>query len=218
MNPKLTTLAFSLAILALSLAAIPAQTQTITEFNVPGAGTGINQGTKGSTINASGVITGEYLDSGSVHHGYVRSAAGAITAFNAPGAGTGLDQGTSGWAINTAGLIGGEFLDSGNVHHGFIRATSGAITTFNAPGAGTGNGQGTHALGLINAAGTLDAPGAGTGNLRKDFRHGTLASVEGDLRRSGRNQLHSQQRQPGNCHCAHHRKNGENSPSPPREA
>src|SRR5712691_8117212 len=42
-------------------------------FDVPGAGTGPGQGTQGIHINPAGAITGYYLDSGDVFHGYVRA-------------------------------------------------------------------------------------------------------------------------------------------------
>jgi len=46
---------------------------TITTLNVPGAGTGSDQGTFAVDINAGGAITGSYLDSSNVNHGFLRS-------------------------------------------------------------------------------------------------------------------------------------------------
>src|ERR1700685_1332458 len=40
-------------------------------FNVPGAGTGQNQGTSANDINSTGQITGNYVDSNGVNHGFV---------------------------------------------------------------------------------------------------------------------------------------------------
>ncbi|HEY6293416.1 MAG TPA: hypothetical protein VI455_17835 [Terriglobia bacterium] len=62
---------------------------TITEFNVPGAGTGMYQGTLAACINSAGTISGPYIDSGGVDHGYVRASDGAITKYTVSGAGTG---------------------------------------------------------------------------------------------------------------------------------
>jgi hypothetical protein len=44
---------------------------TITTFDIPGAGTGNNQGTIPLGINAAGVVVGNYSDSQSLHHGFI---------------------------------------------------------------------------------------------------------------------------------------------------
>jgi len=44
---------------------------TITEFDVPGAGTGAGQGTTGGTIDPAGRIVGNYVDSDGVSHGFL---------------------------------------------------------------------------------------------------------------------------------------------------
>ncbi len=65
-----------------------AQTQwrrhKIITFDVPGAGTGANQGTVPYGINARGAIIGWYTDGGNVNHGFVRTPVGTITTFDAP--------------------------------------------------------------------------------------------------------------------------------------
>ena len=94
---------------------------TFTTFVVPGSGTGDNQGTIGWSINTLGVVTGWYIDSNSVVHGYVRATNGTLTPFDAPGAGTGSGQGTQSSGINDGGVITGYDLDSSNVYHGFYR-------------------------------------------------------------------------------------------------
>jgi probable HAF family extracellular repeat protein len=166
---------------------------TITEFEVPGAGTGAYQGTGAYDINATGVMTGVYFDGNNVGHGFVGTL-GGFTSFEAPGAGTGSGQGTGGVCINPNGVIAGAYRDANNVEHGFVRLSDGTITSFEAPGAGTGSGQGTQAEninpegeivgffqdennayhGFLRTPGgsftTLDAPGAGTG-----ANQGTLA-------------------------------------------
>ena len=45
---------------------------TIRQFNAPGAGTGPGQGTQPSVINPAGVITGSYVDTDGVYHGFLR--------------------------------------------------------------------------------------------------------------------------------------------------
>jgi hypothetical protein len=44
---------------------------TITTFDAPGAGKGLNQGTAPMGITPSGVITGLYIDANGVHHGFL---------------------------------------------------------------------------------------------------------------------------------------------------
>lgn len=58
-------------------------------------GTGSGQGTEGSSISDLGVVTGKFIDSSGVNHGFVRSRFGAVITFDAPGAGTGAGQGTT---------------------------------------------------------------------------------------------------------------------------
>jgi predicted membrane protein len=116
---------------------------TITEFDVPGAGTGPGQGTYPGGINPAGTVEGYYIDSSGVNHGFVRAPDGTITTIDVPGAGTGPGQGTLAGIINQAGTSAQWFVDSGNVSHGYLRTKHGAITKFDVPGAGTGAGQGT---------------------------------------------------------------------------
>ena len=128
-------------------AAFPAAAlaQTITVFEGTGAGTGFQQGTVAYSINDADSITGVVLDSGSVGHGFVRTANGKIAVFDANGAGTGIRQGTAGQDINASGEVTGYLIDANGTNHGFFRDASkkGKITVFDAKGAGTGNKQGT---------------------------------------------------------------------------
>ena len=116
---------------------------TITDFDVPGAGTGPFQGSYPVGINQRGTIEGEYIDASNVGHGFVREANGAITTFDVPGAGTGPGQGTLPANINAPGDITGWYIDASSVAHGFSLAKHGTLTTFDVPGAGTGSGQGS---------------------------------------------------------------------------
>jgi hypothetical protein len=56
--------------------------QQITTFDVPGAGTGFGQGTFPTAINPAGVITGYYLDAGSIPHGFLRARDGTFIPFD----------------------------------------------------------------------------------------------------------------------------------------
>jgi len=172
-----------IAILCLCLTfvlATPARPQesvgTFTTFDVPGAGTGVLQGTIGLSINAAGDIAGIYLVSPNVAHGFVRAANGTITTFDAPNAGTGMNQGTFPVSINMAGDIAGTYFDSKNVYHGFVRAADGTITEFNAPGAGTGGHRGTTPF-SIGAAGDI----TGTYNDNSAVRHGFVRAASGTI-------------------------------------
>jgi hypothetical protein len=124
----------------------------ITVFDAPGAGTGPGQGTFPAfsplLINPNGAITGYYIDSAFVRHGFLRDENGVITTFDAPGAGTGAGQGTQSFAISPGGELTGFYFDGTNAVHGFLRDEEGIITTFDVPGAGTGPGQGTYGGGF----------------------------------------------------------------------
>ena len=61
----------------------------ITVFDAPGAGTGPGQGTfpfSPLIMNPNGAITGWYVDSVFVSHGFLRDKNGAFTTFDVPGA------------------------------------------------------------------------------------------------------------------------------------
>jgi len=94
---------------------------TIITFDVPGAGTGPGEGTQAIHINPAGAVTGYYLDSGDVFHGYVRANDGTFATFDAPGAGTDPGQGTLPASNNPAETITGFYIDANDVSHGFLR-------------------------------------------------------------------------------------------------
>jgi hypothetical protein len=74
-------------------------------------------------INASGAITGDYVDASDVSHGFLRAPDGTITAtFDVPGGGTGSGQGTFTFCNNPRDAITGFYVDSNNTWHGFLRA------------------------------------------------------------------------------------------------
>jgi len=101
-----------------------------TVFEVPGAGhapcvafkhMSFTQGTFALGINTAGGVTGLYLDSKCVVHGFLRRANGAILyPINAPTAATGQRGGTAGISINDAGYVAGVFVDASNAVHGFL--------------------------------------------------------------------------------------------------
>jgi len=97
----------------------------ILKFDVPGAGTDGSQaqGTYAEAISDSGEVTGSYIDSNDVQHGFVRAPDGRISKFDAPGAGTvaGSYEGTVPLAINAAGEITGAYFDNNYVLHAFLR-------------------------------------------------------------------------------------------------
>jgi hypothetical protein len=149
---------------------------TFTTIDVPGAGTGVFQGTIGLSINAAGDIAGFYIVAPNVARGFVRAANGAITKFDAPNAGTGRNQGTFPVSINTAGDIAGMYFDKNNVYHGFVRAADGTITEFDVKGAGTTGHRGTTPF-SIDAAGDI----TGTYNDNSAVRHGFVRAASGTI-------------------------------------
>lgn len=110
----------------------------LTTFDVPGAGTGIYQGTScpgcSSGLTQFGAIAGIYSDSNSVNHGFLRSPDGKLTTFDAPGAGTDSGEGTGcpsdcPVSLNDLGALTGIYIDSNFVYHGYLRSPGGKIVT-----------------------------------------------------------------------------------------
>jgi hypothetical protein len=111
-------------------------------IDAPGAGTASGQGTGcfaftdcSVLINDEGEITGYFLDTNNVFHGFLRSPAGKFTSFDAQGADTAANDfnGTLPVAINDAGAITGTYYDANNVAHGFLRSREGEFTSFDVP-------------------------------------------------------------------------------------
>jgi hypothetical protein len=140
---------------------------TPTTFDVPGAGTGLYQGTFPKGINTAGAIAGYYLDANSVSHGFLRSSGheevpATIVTIDDPGAGTCNPPlvppcypipGTFPTGINTAGAITGYYVDANSVSHGFLWVPkplpNGTFKTIDPPNSGS-----TQAIG-INTAGAI---------------------------------------------------------------
>jgi len=144
----LGSLSVVLCTLFLSLIA-GAQEPRVLTFDAPGADTkpGDNNGTYPTGINAWGAVTGNYIDTNNVYHGFLRSPQGKFTTFEAPGADTtpGSYDGTAPSAINDLGVITGSYFDATGLSHGFLRSPDGKFTTFDVSGAGA---NGTFPIGL----------------------------------------------------------------------
>jgi hypothetical protein len=131
------------------------QSSAFTTINAPNAGTGAQQGTVVTAVNAAGDVVGFYLDTSNVVHGFVIPAGGTITLINATAAGTSAGEGTFPASINSSGVIVGGYIDSANAAHGFVRATDGTITPIDAPLAPTSTkDRGTVAMN-INDSGVI---------------------------------------------------------------
>lgn len=104
-------------------------------------------------INNFGAISGTYLDSNDVFHGFVRSPDGKLKTFEAPGADTtaGNFNGTFVNAINDAGAVTGFYDDASGGSHGFLRSPEGAFTTFEV----TGSTPGTTTPNALNLEGAI---------------------------------------------------------------
>ncbi|SRR5713226_5265785 len=98
---------------------------TFTTFDAPGA----VFGTRPSSINPAGAITGSYTDASFGGHGFLRAPDGAFTTFDPPGS-----AGTIPQSINPAGAITGGYEEASFGVHGFLRAPDGTFTTFDLPG------------------------------------------------------------------------------------
>jgi len=93
---------------------------TITTFDAPGAGTSSYQGTGcasdcPTSLNDFGAITGIYIDSNWVYHGYLRSLNGNITTVDPAGS---VFTWSSG--IDDFGVVTGYYADVNGVYHGFV--------------------------------------------------------------------------------------------------
>ncbi len=125
--------------------------------DVPGAGTGDEQGTQPSCINSAGDITGTYRDAGGVSHGFIYNGSTFTYPIDPP-----KSVATFPTSIDAAGDIAGTYLDSTGLMHGFVRTAGGTINSFDPPGASTtppGSGKGINLdgtiAGSINTAGTI---------------------------------------------------------------
>ena len=127
-------------------------------------------------INASGAVTGTYIDNNGVYHGFLRDPSGSITILDAPGAGTAAEQGTELGGVNTSGTIAGG-ISVGTVNgvvgasHSLVLVTSGTYTIFDPPQAGAHS----------SIAEAINDSGAVVGTYRDAnlVRHGYLRQPDG---------------------------------------
>lgn len=153
---------------------------TLKVIDVPGAGTGLHQGTGCSGcalgFNQFGVVAGSFTDSNNVQHGFLWNHEGRFTIFDAPGAGTGNRQGTGceydcPTSLNDWGSITGTYIDANNVYHGYSRNAAGKIVSIDPKGSTFTQPAGINDSGVITGT-YLDA---------NNVYHGFLA-VENDRR------------------------------------
>lgn len=95
----------------------------VLRINFPGA-----RDTEATSINDSGVVTGDYIDANFVTHGFVRANHAdhdTMTGFDPEGS-----LATEPTAIDGRGDIAGSYIDASGVQNGFIRDPAGNITGF----------------------------------------------------------------------------------------
>ena len=139
-----------------------AQSQSYTTFDPAGS-----QATLPVSINPSGAITGSYVDSSLVSHGFLRHPDGTITTFDAPGAGTEIGQGTVPAVITPQGLIVGTYFFSPFASQIFLRAKDGTITNLELPStASVGGGLTANTEGEIAGEFSDSSDGLAHGFLR----------------------------------------------------
>lgn len=153
-----------------------------TKLDAPGASSAVGSfdGTFPTSINDAGAVTGNYIDSHDLTHGFVRSPAGEFTTFDAPGAGSvaAFGYGSFPQSINSAGAIAGHYSDVRNAIRGFVRSPSGKFTTFEAPGASS-----VAAFGFGTFPESINDAGAITGHYAdaNGLYHGFLRGPEGEF-------------------------------------
>jgi len=175
-------------------------------FDIPGAGTGSGQGTFATATSGKGLITGSFVDSNFIDHGFVGSVKDSFTTFDAPGADTDPNERTWPNGINSSGTVTG-FYTTDHMH-GFVRHSDGTFETFSVEtdtnatainNKGVVTGYGTH-TGFVRAANgsitqfsppgaastlplAINAKGAIAGYYfdSSDFRHGFLRSPNGTI-------------------------------------
>src|SRR5438067_12112300 len=111
----------------------------ITTVELPLMGRGLIQISFAANINENWAITGYYVDSSDVSHGFVRAKHGTITPFDVLGAGTDPVQGTFPAGINPEGAITGDYVDSSYMFHGFLRNQNVRITDVDATAVDNGH-------------------------------------------------------------------------------
>lgn len=112
----------------------------IVPFGIPGA-------TMNSafSINNSNEISGDYLDSGSITHGFFRDSAGTLSfPIDPPGA-----TATFPFGINDKRIIVGRYTDGAGTDHGFVLKMPNSFVSFDYPGATSTSLNGINNQGLV---------------------------------------------------------------------
>ena len=134
--------------------------RTFTTIDVEGAGAATGQGTYIEAINDAGDVAGYFMDSNSLTHGFVRSAAGVITTFDVPASN---GESTVAQGIDSAGDVVGDYNAPNTGAHSFIRTADGTITTFDPTFSGNSAALSINDSGVITGA--ILGPVTGSGYL-----------------------------------------------------
>jgi hypothetical protein len=164
--------AFGLTLISAGWSAHASAAPTFTTFDVPGAGTGANQGTLVSAFGFPGVLAGSYIDSSNKLHAYIRTPDNAYSFFDVSGQSGANAQSHQGKAV-------GFVIDNVGTHGAL--EYQGTLTQFDVSGSPDTEAEGVNKKGKIvgiyldssNAVHgflrsrgggirTFDAPGAGT--------------------------------------------------------
>lgn len=165
------TLAVCIAFSAAALGLGAGDHATYITFDVPGAGSGPEQGTFARSINPAGAVTGSFVDADNLLHGFVRFSDNSIGTFDAPGGGNEWGQGTLPFSINAAGVVTGAVTDINYLHHAFVRMPNGVISMFTPPGA-------TDTVAYeVNSAGFITGVFLDAGNVDHGFVRATDGSI-----------------------------------------
>lgn len=140
---------------------------TITTFDAPGAGTGVEEGTFAYGINASGAIAGDFEDSNRVVVAYVRTPDGALTDIK-------IAHSSSSFAfgINASGVVIGEYFVNGFGGINFSRTPQGALSRIVARGFNNLQAE------SIDEAGTITGT---VGNVDGNMTHGFVRATDGTI-------------------------------------
>jgi len=146
-NKTAFTLIVLVALLSLSTAAVaPALKFTFKDVNAPGA-----TETDTYAINASGVITGDYVDSAGAQHGMILKGTKLTTVDNkscVTTPGSGVTDGIQFYGINSAGVIAGWCGTTSGTTIGFTYA-KGKFTNINIKGASVVQANGINDKGNV---------------------------------------------------------------------
>jgi hypothetical protein len=131
---------------------------TFTTLDAPGAGSEMGrafighpelrsgQGTLAMGVNDAGAITGYFMDTHNIRHGFIWDKRGGFTTFDVWSSG-----GTEPQSISDSGKVTGTYYkdppDAGT--HFFLRNSDGTMTTFDSPGSGATQAQAASKFGLV---------------------------------------------------------------------